>query len=142
PARRQACGISRESWSSRWWWQPACTRRTARSRRSSCSSASHRACGRVQTSDARNQPLSLGSAVVIAPGTLVTNCHVLRKAHSVSVGHENVSYGATLDAPDPERDLCILKVRNFKAPAVQIGDPAALKTGARVYAVGSPRGLE
>lgn len=96
----------------------------------------------VQTVDARNQPLSLGSAVVIAPGTLVTNCHVLRKAKGVTVGHENVSYGATLEHPDPERDLCILKVRNFKAPAVEIGDPGTLKTGARVYAIGNPRGLE
>ena len=96
----------------------------------------------IQTFDAQNQPLALGSGVVVAPGSVVTNCHVLRKAKSVTVGRENVSYGATLDSPDPERDLCLLKVRNFKAPPVQIGDPAALKTGARVYAIGSPRGLE
>ena len=96
----------------------------------------------VQTFDARNQPLSMGSAVVIAPGSLVTNCHVLAKASRVTVGRENVSYGATLEAPDPERDLCLLKVRNFSAPPVSIGDSDALRAGSRVYAIGSPRGLE
>jgi hypothetical protein len=96
----------------------------------------------VHTFDARNQPLSMGSAVVVAPGSLVTNCHVLRKASAVTVGRENVSYKASLEFPDPERDLCMLRVRSLKAPAVTIGDPEALKTGARVYAIGNPRGLE
>lgn len=96
----------------------------------------------VETFDGRNQPLAMGSGVVIGPGTLVTNCHVLAKASRVAVARENVSYGATLEHPDPERDLCILKVRNFTAPAVQVGNVDALKIGARVYAIGSPRGLE
>src|SRR5690242_9111591 len=89
----------------------------------------------VHTFDARNQPLSMGSAVVVAPGSLVTNCHVLRKASAVTVGRENVSYKASLEYPDPERDLCMLRVRSLKAPPVAIGDPEALKTGARVYAI-------
>ena len=96
----------------------------------------------VHTVDARNQPLAMGSAVVIAPGSLVTNCHVLRKAAAVTVGRDNVSYKAVLEYPDPERDLCLLRVRSLKAPAVTIGDAEALKPGSRVYAIGSPRGLE
>lgn len=96
----------------------------------------------VETVDTQGKALGLGSAVVIAPGTLVTNCHVLAKAKSVLVARENVSYGATRDHADPERDLCLLKVRNFNAPAVTVGDPEELKIGARVYAIGSPRGLE
>ena len=96
----------------------------------------------VHTLDADQKPLALGSAVVVGPGSLVTNCHVLRKARSVSVGQENVSYGATLEHADPERDLCMLKVRNFTAPAVTIVGPEEVKVGARVYAIGSPRGME
>lgn len=96
----------------------------------------------VETWDARNQPLALGSAVVIAPGSLVTNCHVLARASSVRISRDNVSYGATLEHPDPERDLCMLKVRNFTAPAVPLGTVEGLKVGSRVYAIGSPRGLE
>jgi serine protease Do len=96
----------------------------------------------VETFDARKQPLGMGSAVVIGPGNLVTNCHVLAKASQVAVARDNVSYGATLEHPDPERDLCILKVRNFNAPPVAVGDIGKLKIGSRVYAIGSPRGLE
>jgi serine protease Do len=96
----------------------------------------------VETLDAKGQPLAMGSAVVVGPGSLVTNCHVLAKAARVAVARENVSYGATLEHPDPERDLCMLKVRNFNAPAVTMGDVEDLKVGSRVYAIGSPRGLE
>jgi S1-C subfamily serine protease len=96
----------------------------------------------VETYDSDRKPVGLGSAVVVGPGSLVTNCHVLAKASRVIVARENVSYGATLEHPDPERDLCMLKVRNFTAPPVTIGNVDDLKVGARVYAIGSPRGLE
>jgi serine protease Do len=96
----------------------------------------------VETVDAQGKPLGLGSAVVLGPGSLVTNCHVLAKAKAFAVARENVSYGATLEHADPERDLCLLKVRNFTAPAVTIGRVEDVKVGARVYAIGSPRGLE
>ncbi len=96
----------------------------------------------VQTFDARNQPLSLGSGVVIAPNEVVTNCHVLAKARRAEVLRDNVSYGATLEHADPDRDLCILKVANLKAPAVTMAGVDTLKVGARVYAIGSPRGLD
>ncbi len=96
----------------------------------------------VRTQDAQGRPLALGSAVVIAPGRLITNCHVLARSSSVAVSRENVTYGATLEYPDPERDLCQLKVANFHAPAVAIAPPESWRTGARVYAIGSPRGLE
>jgi serine protease Do len=96
----------------------------------------------VRTLDGNGRPLLQGSAVVTGPGRLITNCHVLRQARSVSVGRENVSYGAALEHADPERDLCQLKVANFHAPAVAIAPADALKVGARVYAIGAPRGLE
>ncbi|MBL0919212.1 MAG: serine protease [Hydrogenophaga sp.] len=96
----------------------------------------------VRTFDAAGRPHMQGSAVAIGPGQLVTNCHVLRQAKSLTVGRENVSYGATLEHPDPERDLCQIKVANFTAPPVAIAPVDALRVGARVYAIGAPRGLE
>ena len=96
----------------------------------------------VRTQDAAGRALAQGSAVVVGPGRLVTNCHVLRHAKTLSVARENVSYGATLEYPDTERDLCQLKVANFTAPPVALASPGAQQTGARVYAIGSPRGLE
>lgn len=86
----------------------------------------------VATLGPQRAPLSTGSAVVIAPSQLVTACHVLAGAKTVMIQRDNVSYGATLDAPDVERDVCLLKVANFNAPAVAIaaGAPAF---GQRVF---------
>lgn len=96
----------------------------------------------VKTFDAQRRPLGSGSAVVIAPGRLITNCHVLAKAASVAVKQDNVAYGAALEYPDVKRDLCQIKVNNFNAPAVQIAPSESISVGARVYAIGSPAGLE
>jgi S1-C subfamily serine protease len=96
----------------------------------------------VETFDAQNRPMATGSGVVVAPGRVITNCHVLARSKRVVVSRENVSYGASLEHPDPERDLCQLKVANFTAPAVQITGLDGIKIGSRVYAVGNPRGFE
>lgn len=96
----------------------------------------------VNTFDAHEQRLGQGSAVVIAPGRLVTNCHVLEKASSMVVQRGNIAFGARLEYPDVDRDLCQLKVAEFSAPAVEIALVSGLKVGQRVYALGSPRGLE
>jgi S1-C subfamily serine protease len=96
----------------------------------------------IETFDARNKPLSLGSGVVIGRDQVVTNCHVLAKAKRAAVTRDDVSYGATLEWPDVERDLCILKVPNLDAPAVTVASAEGMKTGSRVYAIGSPRGLD
>jgi hypothetical protein len=85
---------------------------------------------------------SLGSAVVVAPGRLVTNCHVLSGGRTIEITHSNVSYGARLLAPDAARDLCLLSVENFHAPAVEIAPSASIKIGQRVYTIGSPLGQQ
>jgi hypothetical protein len=96
----------------------------------------------VRALDAQDKPLAGGSAVVIGPGRLITNCHVLRQARAIQIRQDNVSYAATLEFPDIERDLCQLVARDFRAPAVAIAPAGSLKVGQRVYAIGSPRGLE
>lgn len=96
----------------------------------------------VRTFDAQERPLRAGSAVVIAPGRLVTNCHVLAKASSFVIKQDNVTYGATLEYPDPGRDLCQIKVANFTAPPVVLAPAGSARVGQRVYAIGNPRGLE
>ena len=55
----------------------------------------------AETFDGANPPAAGGSAVVIGPGSLITNCHVLAKASRVAIARENVSYGATLTSPTP-----------------------------------------
>lgn len=96
----------------------------------------------VRTQDSNGRALAQGSAVVVAPGRVVTSCRVLARANAVSVSRENVTYGATLEYPDPDRDLCQLKVANLSAPAVTVAPPETWRVGARVYAIGSPFGRE
>lgn len=92
--------------------------------------------------DVDQRPSGWGSAVVIGPGRLITNCHVLKGAKSLLVTKMNISYGASLEFADPERDLCQIKVMNFYAPAVEMGDASKLRVGQKVYAIGNPQGLE
>jgi serine protease Do len=96
----------------------------------------------INTFDEAKKPLRQGSAVVIAPSTLITNCHVLAKAKSFFVSRDNVMFGATLEHADAERDLCQVQVRNFTAPAVDIAPTTGLRVGQKVYAIGNPRGMQ
>jgi serine protease Do len=97
---------------------------------------------RVMTLDADGKPLGQGSGVVIAPHSMVTNCHVLAKARRVDVVKDNISLSASLQMYDPERDLCQLKVDKLTAPAVERASEHQLRIGAKVYAIGNPRGLD
>ncbi len=96
----------------------------------------------VVATDAQGRNSTQGSAVVIGPGRLVTNCHVLARMARFQVVKDNVSYGGKLEFPDPENDLCQIRVDNFHAPAVELADMGALRVGTRVYAIGTPQGLE
>ena len=96
----------------------------------------------VVATDAQGRNRVQGSAVVIGPGRLVTNCHVLARMTRFDVSKDNVSYTGKLEFPDPDNDLCQLRVDNFTAPAVELADMNQLRVGMRVYAVGTPRGLE
>jgi serine protease Do len=96
----------------------------------------------VQASDAQGKVLATGSAVATGPNSAVTSCQLLAKASAVAVKRDNVSYGATLEFPDAERDLCQLRIANFNAPALGITPASALQVGMPLYAVGSPRGRE
>jgi serine protease Do len=96
----------------------------------------------VHTYDKEGLALAQGSAVVIGTETLITNCHVLRKASRFTVGHESTTLEATLEMWDPERDVCQIKARTMTAPAVPLGRTESLLVGQTVFALGSPRGLE
>lgn len=97
----------------------------------------------VRPLDTAGRPINYGSGVVIGPGRMVTNCHVLVRAKGVQVRRESdkLNHEATLEHADPERDLCLLSVKDLAAPAVVIAPLASAKVGQRVYTVGNPEGL-
>lgn len=96
----------------------------------------------VLSYDAADKSTSLGSAVVIEPGKLITNCHVITKSKVILLRRANVMYEAKLEHRDASRDLCLLQVDNFNAPPVTLRSAQELKVGERVYAIGNPKGLE
>ena len=75
----------------------------------------------VLTYEKNGAYIAQGSAVVIAPDTLITNCHVLSKAKSFDVIHDNLAYVGHLDKWDPARDICQIRTAApLNAPAVSI----------------------
>ena len=85
---------------------------------------------------------SSGSAVVVGPEQVVTNCHVLEKAKVIHIKHGNTLMRAYLEFPDVERDLCILRVADLKVAAPPIRELSQIAVGLRVYAIGAPRRME
>lgn len=64
--------------------------------------------------------LANASGVVIGQNQVVTVCNALAGARSITVVRENVSYEASLAAPDVERNLCLLKVPNLPGAGVTL----------------------
>jgi hypothetical protein len=91
--------------------------------------------------------ISQGSAVLIAPGRLVTNCHVVDKGGLafISRKEDKVSERVRIVGRDPQHDLCELDLvkpkEGFDRP-VEVASVEALRVGDPVYAIGSPRGME
>lgn len=85
---------------------------------------------------------SVGSGVVVGRGVVVTNCHVTGGASHVKVRHGNDSHDGTVIVADGAHDLCKLSVPSLDAPAVSMADSSTLNVGQKVYAIGSPQGLD
>jgi hypothetical protein len=83
-----------------------------------------------------------GSGVVIGPGQVVTNEHVVSGARNVEVRQGGSKWTATVEALESKHDLALLSLKNFDLPRVSMRPSSALVVGERVYAVGAPRGLE
>lgn len=90
-----------------------------------------------------NGGYGLGSGVVLAKDYVVTNCHVISGAASVSVNTNGENYPAKVVKSDWYHDLCMLKTEGLNAPIATIGSSENLKYEQAVYTVGfanfSPR---
>lgn len=86
---------------------------------------------------------SLGSGVVVGARRVVTNCHVVRFAATVTVRDaDGQDLSAQTVLADEERDLCLLEVAGLKGqPARRRPGAEKPMTGEPVIAVGNPLGL-
>ena len=95
----------------------------------------------VENIDAQGKTQSMGSGVVLTGGEVVTNCHVVKAANRLKVRIGEQAYPATLRYSDWDRDVCSLSSAGLNAPAAVVGSSKTLKVGAKVYAIGAPKGL-
>ncbi|NTW52675.1 MAG: tetratricopeptide repeat protein [Chlorobiaceae bacterium] len=96
----------------------------------------------VNNYDEKGKRQQLASGVVMPNGEVATNNHVIEKAARLTVLYNGKEFAAKPLHSDPERDICVLEVSGMNSPKAVIGNTKMLKVGARVYAIGSPRGLE
>lgn len=90
----------------------------------------------------RNGSATSGSAVMIAPGTLVTNCHVTRGAQHIEVIRGSGKWLVESQVRDIDHDLCILSAPGVVATVATIDKTGDLQVGQSVFAVGYPAGGE
>ena len=96
----------------------------------------------VRVYNEKGRCFAFGSGVVLPGGDVATNYHVVEKAASIKVRKGGKDYPALIRYGDRDRDVCTLSVSGIKSPAVPVGSTKNLKVGSRVYAIGTPEGLE
>jgi serine protease Do len=87
---------------------------------------------------------SLGSGFIISSdGYILTNAHVVNEADEVIVKlYDKREFKAKIIGTDKRTDVALVKIEATGLPKVMVGDPAKLKVGEWVAAIGSPFGLE
>lgn len=85
--------------------------------------------------------LSLGTGVTVAPGRVVTNCHVTRNAENITIMRGGLRWRAMKQLADVEHDFCLLSVPRLDATPAEIGKAAALAPGQPVSALGFEGGI-
>ena len=92
------------------------------------------------------QPLQRGQGsgfIVSADGVILTNAHVASDATDIVVKlTDKREFDAKIIGVDKRSDIAVLKIEAKNLPVVKIGNPARLKVGEWVAAIGSPFGLE
>jgi TolA-binding protein len=84
-----------------------------------------------------------GSGVVIDEGFVVTNQHVCKDAGRIEVKHyENEFKNVIVQYSDEQKDIMILRVDGLNLKPISRGNSSGLRSGQRIYAIGSPEGYE
>ena len=79
-----------------------------------------------------------GSGVVIAPGYVLTNYHVVENATRLEVTVGEDTYEATLIASDENLDIAVVAASKLELEAVVLGDSDVLNVGDWAICIGHP----
>ncbi|MBE7422086.1 MAG: DegQ family serine endoprotease [Zoogloeaceae bacterium] len=87
---------------------------------------------------------SLGSGFIISQdGYILTNAHVVESADEITVKlTDKREFKAKVIGSDKRTDVALIKIEASGLPSVKMGDPARLRVGEWVVAIGSPFGFE
>ena len=87
---------------------------------------------------------SLGSGFIISQdGYILTNAHVVESADEITVKFtDKREFKAKVIGSDKRTDVALIKIEASGLPSVKMGDPARLRVGEWVVAIGSPFGFE
>lgn len=96
----------------------------------------------VEALDSDGDVVAFGSGVAIGTDSVLTNHHVIEGAVSIRVTQKAKSWSAMVIASDADRDLCRLRVHGLNAAPVPVRPSSELAVGEKVYAIGTPEGLE
>jgi serine protease Do len=90
------------------------------------------------------RPGGTGSGFIVsADGFILTNAHVVDEADEVTVRlTDRREFRAEIIGLDRPTDVAVLKIKAENLPTVRIGDPAKLRPGEWVLAIGSPFGFD
>jgi S1-C subfamily serine protease len=101
----------------------------------------------VQVQSARNGRVGLGSGsgVIVSPdGLVLTNNHVIDKAHSISLSQgDGQRFGARLIGRDPDTDLAVLRAETpERLDYARLANSKKLRPGQIAIAIGNPLGFQ
>ncbi len=90
------------------------------------------------------RPGGAGSGFIVSSdGYILTNAHVVNEADEVTVKlTDRREFKAKIVGVDEPTDVAVLKIEATGLPVVRIGDPAKLRPGEWVLAIGSPFGFD
>lgn len=85
--------------------------------------------------------VSIGTGIMVAPGYVVTNCHVTQRARAIDVVKGALHRRVESQYSDVEHDLCLLRVPQAEGdPVARLRDDRA-RVGEQVHAIGFILGI-
>lgn len=96
----------------------------------------------VHSINLRGEEVALGSGIVVAPGEIVTNAHVVLEGTGAFLTKETNKWEVKQIFLDPKLDLALLKTDPLPLPPARMGISTQVKPGQRLFAIGNPQGLE
>ena len=83
-----------------------------------------------------------GSGVIIAPGEVLTNCHVVRNSKKLYVMKGALRFNVSGIKINIYRDLCLLEAPTLTLPGATLIKPSEIKVGDMAYFYGYPGGAD